>query len=175
MWRPDPFQSPLCNVSHRVKLCTKNVDLRDWLRVEGDLDTEVLSDSVEEVASDPKLVTHGNSLTRTDLELPLGWKDLSVDTRDLDASVQASLVVGFNNVTAVDLASTNTTVVWPLRARETSLWPSVWVSILIEESIFLLKTKPRLLVLMGLHELSTVMSVVELVWGTIGIPALVEN
>jgi len=153
----------------------KNVHSRDWLGVERDLDTKVLSDSVEEVTSDPKLVTHGNSITRSDLELPLGWKDLSVDTRNPNAGVQASLVVGLNNVTAVDLAGTNTAVVWPLGTGETSLWPSVWVLILVEEGVFLLETEPWLLVLVGLHELSTVVSVVELVWGAIGVPALVEN
>jgi len=164
------------SISGDVGMETRSVPVTwDWLGVEGDLDTKVLSNSVEEVTGDPKFVAHRNSLAWPNLEFPLGWKNLSVDTRNLDASVQASLVVSLNNVTAVDFASTNTTVVWPLRTGETSLWSSVWVSILVEEGIFLLKTKPWLLVLVGLHELSTIVSVVELVWGTIGVPALVEN
>lgn len=164
------------SLSRDVGVETRSIPVTwDWLGVEGNLDTEVLSDSVEEITSDPKLVTHRNSLARPHLELPLRWKNLSVDTRDLDAGVQASLVVGLNNVTAVDLAGTNTAVVWSLGTGVTSLWPSVWVSILVKEGIFLLKTEPWLLVFVGLHELSTVVSVVELVWGTIRVPALVEN
>ena len=153
----------------------KRCNVRDWLGVERNLNTKLLSHTVEEVAGHPKLVTHGNTLARTNLVLPLGRKHFSVDTRDVDVGVQAGLVVGLYDVTAVDLAGTDTTVVWALRAWETSLWPSVWGSQIIEEGILLLKTEPRDLALVGLHKLSTGVPVVELVWGTIVVPALGED
>ena len=60
-----------------------------------------------------------NTLARPNLELPLGGHDLSVRSRDLHTSVQASLVVSLNDISAVNLARTNSTVVWALGAWET--------------------------------------------------------
>jgi hypothetical protein len=147
----------------------------DGLGVEGNLDTKVLSNTVEEVTSHPEVVTHLNALARTDLELPLGRQDLGIDTRDLDTGVHASTVVGLDNVTAVDLAGTNTTVVRTLRTGETTLGPSIGSTKLIEESVLLLKAEPRNVLLVGLHELVAFMSAVELVRGAIGVPALTED
>ena len=57
------------------------------LGVEGDLDTPLFSYTDEKVTSHPKVVTHGDTLARTNLELPLGWHDFSVDAADVDARV----------------------------------------------------------------------------------------
>lgn len=77
-------------------------------------------------------------ITRADLELPLGRHDLGVGAGDLDAREHASLVMGLDDVSAVDLASTNTTVVWALWTGETALWPTVWSVELIKKGVFLL-------------------------------------
>lgn len=79
------------------------------------------------------------------------------------------------DITAVDLASTDTAVVRTLRTGETTLGPAIGVSKLIEESVLLLETEPGLLILVRLHQLGAVMSVVELVWYAVGIPALGED
>jgi hypothetical protein len=79
-----------------------------------------------------------NTLTRADLELPLGWHDLSIGSRNLYASEQASLEVSFDNVSAVDLASTNTTVIWALWSRETSGGPSIGSIGHVKKSVLLL-------------------------------------
>lgn len=76
------------------------------LRVEGDLDTPLFSYTDEKVTSHPKVVTHGDTLARTDLELPLGWHDFSVDTTDVDTRVQASTVVCFDQITSEDFTGT---------------------------------------------------------------------
>lgn len=83
--------------------------------------------------------------------------------------------MGLNNVTAVNLSSTDTTVVRTLRTGETTLGPSVGLTVLVKEGVLLLKTEPRLLVLVGLHELGALVAVVELVRGTIGVPALSQD
>jgi hypothetical protein len=83
--------------------------------------------------------------------------------------------VCLNNVTAVNLSSTNTTVVRTLRTGETTLGPSVRLTVLVEEGVLLLKTEPGLLVLVGLHELGALVAVVELVRGTVGVPALSQD
>lgn len=143
--------------------------------MERDLDAELLSNTVEEVAGNPEVVTHLNTLAGANLELPLGRENLGVDTRDLDTSVQAGAVVSLNDVTAVDLAGTNTAVVRTLGARETTLGPAVGGAELVEKGVLLLKTEPRLMVLVGLHELVALMAVVELVRGSVTVPALVQD
>lgn len=75
------------------------------LGVEGDLDAPLFGDALKEVAGHPEVVTHGDTLTRADLELPLGGHDLGVDAADVDTGVQACAVVGFNHITGEDLAS----------------------------------------------------------------------
>jgi hypothetical protein len=109
------------------------------------------------------------------LEFPLSGHNLGIGAGDLDTSVQASLVVSLNDISAVNLASTDTTVVWALRTWETVDWPAIRLVAHIKKGVLLLETEPRLVGLVGLHELSTLVAVVELVWGSIGIPALGEN
>jgi hypothetical protein len=83
--------------------------------------------------------------------------------------------VRLDDITAEDLAGTNTTVVWALWSWVAVYWPSVWSVGHVEEGVLLLKTEPRLLVLVRLHELGSLVAVVELVWGSIGVPALAED
>jgi hypothetical protein len=116
-----------------------------------------------------------NTLTRTDLELPLSWHDLGISTRDLYTSKQASLVVSLDNVSAVDLASTNTTVVWALWTGVTADRPAIGLVEGVKEGVLLLETEPWLMSLVGLHKLGTLMAVVELVWSSIGVPALGDD
>ena len=116
-----------------------------------------------------------NAFTRANLEFPLGGHNLSVGSRNLDTSVQASLVVGLNDVSAENLSSTNTTVVWALRTWETVYGPSIRSVGHVKKGVLLLKTEPWLVSLVGLHELGTLVAVVELVWCSVGVPALTDN
>jgi hypothetical protein len=83
--------------------------------------------------------------------------------------------VGLDNVSAEDLASTNTTVVWALRTWETVCGPSIGSVGHIKKGVLLLKTEPRLVARVGLHELRSLVAVVELVWGSIRIPAFTDD
>jgi len=74
--------------------------------VEGNLDAPLLSNSDEEITGHPEVVTHGDTLTRADLELPLGGHDLCIDTADVDARVQTSSVVSFDEITSENFAGT---------------------------------------------------------------------
>lgn len=76
------------------------------LGMEGNLDTPLFGDADKEVASHPEVVTHGNTFTGADLEFPLRGHDLSVDSADVDASVEAGAVVSLNEITGKDLAGT---------------------------------------------------------------------
>jgi hypothetical protein len=42
------------------------------------------------------MITHGDTLARSDLELPLRRHDLSINTADVDAGVEAGTVVSLN-------------------------------------------------------------------------------
>lgn len=85
----------------------------------GNAGTKDLSHTVQQETGNPELVTHINALARTDLELPLGGHDLGVGAGDVDASVEACLVVCLDDVALDDLAGTNTAVVRTLGSRET--------------------------------------------------------
>lgn len=147
----------------------------DGLGVEGDLDTKLFGDTVEEEAGHPKVVAHLDTLAGADLVLPLGGHDLGVDTGDVDAGVHAGLVVSFDNVTAVDLAGTNTAVVRALGTGVTALGPAVWPSVGTKKSVFLLETEPEVLAGVGVHQLVGLMAVVELVGRAIRIPGLAQD
>ena len=116
-----------------------------------------------------------NTLTRTDLEFPLGGHDFCIDTGDLDTSEQTSLVVSLDDISAVDLARSYTTVVWSLRPWKTLLGPAIRSAVKTKEGVFLLETKPWLLLGIGLHEAGAVMTVIELVGGAIVVPTLAEH
>jgi len=109
------------------------------------------------------------------LEFPLSRHNLSVSTRDLDTSEQASLEVSLDNISAEDLSGTNTTVVWTLWAWETSDWPAIWSVVHVEKGVLLLKAEPWLVVCVGFHKLSTLMAVVELIGGAVRVPALSDD
>lgn len=73
--------------------------------VEGNLDAPLLGNTDEEEASHPEMVTHRDTLTRADLELPLGGHDLCVDTADVHAGVETCSVVSLDEVTSEDFSS----------------------------------------------------------------------
>ena len=145
------------------------------LGVEGDLDAKLLGNSVQQVSGHPQLIGHGDSLAGTNLVLPLGRHDLGVDSRDVDARVQTGSVVGLDNVSGKHLAGTNTTVVRTLGGGEASLGPADGVIALVEHGVLLLDSEPDDLLLVGAHELGALVSVVELVGGSIVVPALGQN
>src|SRR6266404_3562935 len=74
-----------------VAACTVPIS-RKRFRVEGNFDTPLLCNSDEEITSHPELITHRNSVTRANLELPLRGHDFSVDTADPDASIETGTI-----------------------------------------------------------------------------------
>ena len=89
----------------RVASCTVPVARLEGLGMERYLDTPLFGHTDEEEAGHPKVVTHRDTLTGTNLELPLRGHDLGVDTRDVDTSVEACAVMGLDQITSEDPAS----------------------------------------------------------------------
>lgn len=114
-------------------------------------------------------------MARANLILPLRGHDFSVDTGDLDAGVQTSTVVGLNDVTAVNLASANTTVVRALGTGEAAAGPAVRPAISTQKGVLLLQTEPELLLGICLHQPRSFVAMVVLVRSAIGIPGFAEN
>lgn len=123
----------------------------------------------------PEVVTHLDTGTRADLELPLGRHDLGVDTGDHDTGVETSPVVRLDEITGVHLAGTDTTVVRTLGSGEPLLGPSVRVSIGIEQGVFLLETEPGFLVGDQVHGLLGEMTLVGGVRGTVVVVTFTQD
>ena len=109
------------------------------------------------------------------MELPLGGHDLGVGTRDLDAGIQAGLVVSLDDIALHNLTGADTAVVRSLGGGETVCRPAIGTVIEVEESVLLLKTEPGLVLGVLRHQLIGLMAVVELVGSPIGVPALGED
>lgn len=105
----------------------------------------------------------------------LSGHDLSVGARDLDAGVQAGLVVSEDNVALHDVARPNTTVVLELGGGEAALGPAVRPVIVADEGVLLLEAEPRLRLLVEFHRLGTLVAVVKLIGRTVGVPAFRED
>lgn len=105
---------------------------------------------------------------------------------------QASLVVGLDNITLDNLASTDTAVVLALtvqvlvktyicpskqdlRSRETTGGPAVRSIIRPEQGVLLLKTEPGHLIGILVHNLHAVVAEVVLVRRPVRVPTLREN
>lgn len=170
------------------------------LGLEGNFGAEFLSDTVEEPSRDPEFITNWrkresvecnispeencrwgkssltvDSFAGADLVLPLCGHNLCVSAGDVDAGIHAGLVVGFDNVTAVDATGADTAVVGTLRTGETALGPAVRPAVGAQKSVFLLQAKPNFVLGVGLHQSRSLMSEVELVGGSIGIPGLAHD
>ena len=171
----------------------------DSLGVEADLDTPLFRNADEEVPGDSQVVSHLDTETGADsnqfrgsqvrslrimdaervlcnsLEFPLSRHDLGVDTRDLDASVEAGAVVSLDEITSVDLSSADTAVVRALGTGETTLGPAVRLVVHVKERVLLLDTEPRLLGGSLGHDLLGSVPVVALVGGAVVVVALGKN
>lgn len=83
--------------------------------------------------------------------------------------------MGLDDVTAVNLAGTDTAVVRTLGTGETATGPAVGPAIGAEEGVLLFQAEPEALLGVGLHLTVGVMAEVVLVGAAIGIPGLAEN
>lgn len=83
--------------------------------------------------------------------------------------------MSFDNISAVHLTSTDGAIVWSLRPREATLGPAIGPSIRTEEGVFLLETKPGLVLSICLHQSSGLVTVVIFVGASIRIPSLAQD
>lgn len=130
-------------------MTSRSIPLFEDLRVVADHNAMLFGDSHEEISGNPEMVTHLDTSAWSNLELPLAWHDLCVCTRDVDTSVETSLVVSIGNSSSKAYVGSDRAVVWTLRTwipiRGPSKWMSVELVMLGQEGVLLLNAKPRLL------------------------------
>merc|ERR1719244_511438 len=126
-----------------------------WLGVKGDYYTKIFSNPLQGIPGHPEIITHINTLSGSNLVFPLGRHNLCIGSRDPNTSKQTGSVVSLNNISAINPASSNPAVVRSLWARETILGTTKWMTILIQESVLLFNSKPRVLVFSLFHHLKT--------------------
>jgi len=104
------------------------------------------------------MVTNFNSLGNSDLEFPLRRSNFSIDSSNLNASIQASSQVSFSHCSTKVVSFSDGTIISALRVRETTIWPTQWPYVggacSFLKEIFLLNSEPRLLFLRFLHNLT---------------------
>jgi hypothetical protein len=111
----------------------------------------------------------GDAVDWADLEFPLSGHDLGVGARDVDLGVQAGAVVSLDDVTAEDLAGTDTAVVGALGSREAVLGPAVRPAVDVEEGVLLLEAKPDVVLLVLAKHNGSIVAVVVLVGLSVGV------
>ena len=129
-----------------VGVAASSVPVLEELGLEGDGDAEVLSDSGEQVSGNPEHVSDLDADGGTDLVLPLAGHDLAVGAGDLDASVEAGLVVSVHDGSAVAVVGADGAVVGSLGAGEAGAGPSEGLDdelvLGLEEGVLLLDAEP---------------------------------
>jgi len=130
-------------------VAARAVPLREELGGQGDSHVVVLSDAAEEVAGHPEVVTDLNTKAGADLVLPLAGHDLTVGAADVDASVEASLVVGVGDGAAEGGVGTDGAVVGALGTGVTLRGPAERSLLELvgsgQKGVLLLDTVPGLL------------------------------
>merc|ERR1719341_1973433 len=107
------------SLSREVTMSPRTIPVSNHgLGIKGDYHTKVFSNSFKKKSCHPEIITHVNSLSWPNLELPLSRHHLRISPRNSDASVQAAPVMSLNNVPAVNSAGANTTVVRSLGSRK---------------------------------------------------------
>jgi len=158
--------------SHRlggeVGVAARTIPVWEELWFKRDGETLKLSNSLEKISSCEHMITCVNSNGWTNLEFPLTWHNLSIGTRDSEASIKAALVVSISNGSSEAYITSNRAVVWTLVGWVTIGWPSIWLGLelvlSLQDCVFLLNTIPWDLILVGIENLFSKVSEIGVGW-----------
>jgi len=152
----DILETTLCThgLGGVVGVATSSVPVTlNGLGVERADHTELLSETVHDVSGQPHVVTSIHTDTWSDLVLPLTGHHLTVDSSNLDTSVQAGTVVSLDEVATESLVSSHTAIVGSLGSGVTTLGPSEGCVVKSKEGVLLLNAEPWLEGLGALEDL----------------------
>lgn len=119
------------------------------------VDSVALSDSFDDVSSQPHVVSALDSFCDSHLILPLGRSNFGIDSGDLQPSVEEASVGHFDHFSSESVGGSHSAVVLALGHGESVLWPSVGsgneVAFLGSQEEFLLDSEPRVVLLCVFH------------------------
>mmetsp|Transcript_8733 Transcript_8733/g.15840 ORF Transcript_8733/g.15840 Transcript_8733/m.15840 type:complete len:224 (+) Transcript_8733:400-1071(+) len=130
---------------------TVPVSINNGLRVEGAVHLELLAHTLKDVSAHLKLISSINSDTGSNLVFLLSRHDLSIRSRDLEASVEAGTIHGISDSTSERVFGTGTAVVRSLgTGGDTTLGPAKGGALVeVEEGEFLFEAEPGFLVVLA--------------------------
>lgn len=134
-----------------VAMATRTIPLREKLWCKRYVDLEVLSDTLDQVAGNPQVVTNVDAFTWTNLILKLTWHDFDICARNIDTCIKTSFVVSISDSATKADVCTNGAVVWTLGTWITIIWPAERLlgefCRCLNKGVLLLNTIPWLLTL----------------------------
>lgn len=136
---------------------------------------KIFSNTMQQETSHPQIVGDGDAQAWAHLEFPLGWHDFGVGAADFHSGVQASAVVSLNDVTTVHFVSASSAIVGTLWAWETTLWPSQWLTVCVQQGVLLLNAEPWLVGGAFVDDLLAASTVVGLRWFAVVRVGLAQN
>ena len=113
----------------------------DGLGSKGRYDAKLFTQTVQQPTGNHHLIPSLQGTGGTNLELPLPGHHLSIDARNNETSLDASIHVGFRQVAAVHRLGTDTAVEGALGGGESTCRPAIHVAMLTQHGVFLLKAK----------------------------------
>mmetsp|Transcript_35699 Transcript_35699/g.89804 ORF Transcript_35699/g.89804 Transcript_35699/m.89804 type:complete len:297 (+) Transcript_35699:455-1345(+) len=138
-WRPHGCRGVVRVASGAVPITAHG------LGVEGHVDAVHLANANHQVPRHPHVVPRLDALARADLVLPLAGHHLRVDARNLDARIEAGLVVGIRDRPADSAVEASPAIVWALRRRGPHLREAQGPDpIRLDQRVLLLDAEPRL-------------------------------
>ena len=149
-------------------MAARSVPLWEELWCKRDIHVEVLSDASENVSRHPQVVSDADSLAWSNLVFPLSWHDLCVCSRNIDSSIEASLVMNIRDDAAEAVVGSDRAVVWSLGSWVSICWPSERpsseLSARSDKRELLLNSVPGLFILDSVPNLLGEMSEVSVIW-----------
>lgn len=133
--------------SREVGVSTRAVPVGEKLGCEGNINLEILGNTLQEVATNHHVVTNLYTKAGSNLILPLARHDLGVSASNLDTGKEAGFVVHISDDSTEVLVATDRAVVGSLRAGVAIGWPAKRVASELsfgsEQGVLLLNSVPR--------------------------------
>merc|ERR1711894_422331 len=101
--------------SREISVGTSTIPIsRHWFRIHRNNNSKIFGRTMQQKSAHPQIVTHGNTFAGSNLELPLGGHHLSICARNIDTRIQTGSVMGFDDISTVNLISSHSAIVWAL-------------------------------------------------------------
>lgn len=152
-----------------ISMASRSVPVSsDWFGFEFDCDSELFTKSDQNISGNSIVITTFNSMSNTNLVLPLTSSNFSIKSCNLDSSFKTKSKVSFSQISSKSVLISNRTVILELWVRISSLRPSKGPlrnsSVSNKHEVFLFNTEPRFTTSSFFHDLISKISEVSCSW-----------